>query len=349
MRWPTAPLTVLLAALASQQAVRSRAQEAEPSSVVATPLRITSERPFCALGYRLFVSGFQCDTDGNVFFLPGLAGDVGYPAEIVRVPSDGASTSRVDIPSVLGVSDAKDVAILSMAVDPQGGLHVLASGPRARDTASGGGQRILSFGSDGQLLSDVALNASELVADSLAAFDSGEFLLIGREGGAPKPRVAVLPRGGQPLRDVLPQSRRDMPRPRDNPKSLTTGHDDAPLLAVANSDGCIYMTSQAGTVQVVSSAGRVIREIRVASSQRDGRLMELKVSGQRLAAVYSVPLGARSVRWIEVYSVESGEHVASYGPVTHLVMCYRPEGARDRFTLLAGKRGRSYQLEASAP
>ncbi len=316
-------------------------EESLTSSPRSVRLQVTDETPFNTQNFRMFLGGFRCDTEGNVFFIPGLSGTVKAPAVVVRVSADGKSATTFSLPSTLRVADSSDVTINAMALDTQGQLTVLAD---VRGEA-GTRQYLASFDDGGQLRSKVELDPSQIVAQRFAVFDSGDFLLLGYRSGhgarPAQPRVAVMPANGESLRDVVP------PTSLSSSTWLTT---DGLSFAEPATDGHVYFAPESGAAYAITPSAEISRTIHLVSPQKGAGLVALKISGPRLAAIYyDVQDKQPSVRWVAVHDLGSGRQVASYGPVQNLVMCYRPEGSHDRFTLLGGRGGDSLLFIASAP
>src|SRR6185503_15893944 len=162
-------------------------------------VRATDELPFDSQGFTLFEDGFQCDSDGNVYFLPGAPGEMRSPPLVVRVPADGKRARRLSVPAMLRAGSA-DVLVKAMALDPGGDLHLLIDVRTERDLR----QSIISVDAEGQVGTRLELDPDEIVARQFGVFDSGDFLILGYRGERAEPRLAVLASSGGSFRDVSP-------------------------------------------------------------------------------------------------------------------------------------------------
>jgi len=80
-------------------------------------------------------------------------------------------------------------------------------------------------------------------------------------------------------------------------------------------------------------------------------LTALRFSHDRVAAFYEGPDRERAgamIRWAVVHDMATGRHVATYGPLPHMVVCYGASGAVDQFTMLRFSDRQWQLLEATA-
>lgn len=344
--WAFLALPVLVPGPASPQ--DSRVNVPSPA-----PVRLRTGSAVTVAGgtFGHFVGPLQCDPDGNVFFVPAppfpsppAPPAVTPPDAAVRVSADGKTTTRFSLTSVPGLGNFADSQITATAFDTGGNLYVLAVG--------GSRQYIVSFTKSGQYKSKIEIDLHEIMIGSFAVFNSGEFLLAGRPPDDPmRPRVAVLSAGGGSLWDVAlsadPALKKGLPVESRMELLDLASAEPAP-------DGRVYFARRTprGPVYAVSPSGVVTGKFALVPPRRGATLFSIKVSGHRLAAVYAgAPASddGSSVYWVAVHDLSTGEHLASYGPVTRFVLCYRSGEGPDRFTLLSMKADEMQLLDASAP
>jgi hypothetical protein len=149
------------------------------------------------------------------------------------------------------------------------------------------------------------------------------------------------PEGGT-LRDVATRAGGSF-----GPRGLQSLSIDKLMFLEPSTDGNVYIVSEGGSAYAISASAEVIGTINLASPQTGARLFDLKISGRRMAALYNIEDGQPALRWIAIYDLNSRDRVATYGPVREIVMCYRAEGAYDRFLLLGVRDGRKVAFSAS--
>lgn len=324
-------------------------------SAAPAPMKVRLTGSVTVLGgnFNLFVGFFQCDPAGNVLFVPAPPSSVppappskGRADVAIRVSADGKTITRLNLKSVPGIGELEDAEILRTAFDPNGNMYVLA--------AAAGRRHVVSFTKHGRYASIVEIDTKAIHPASFAAFDSGEFFLSGQRPGGlggVTPRVVVQSVRSGSLRDVALSTDPVIPGVVTPEIRMTlTGE----ACAEPGADGHVYFArmTPTGPVYAVAPSGRVTREFRLASPKSGARLSSLRASGERLAAVYreEVPDDrGNMVNWIAIYNISSGEHLATYGPVNRLVLCYRSRSGLDRFTLLGAGRAEMELLEATAP
>lgn len=119
-------------------------------------------------------------------------------------------------------------------------------------------------------------------------------------------------------------------------------------------DGRLYVTHAPGDrIHAIAPTGAVTPPIEIARPPgQDIHLVSLHVSHGRIAATYQrQPTGQplTTPRWVVVHEVGSGRHVATYGPLPKMLICYQHREGADWFTMLS-LAGSSWQmLGASAP
>jgi hypothetical protein len=323
------------------------AQVARPRSPVTpapTALTISSAVPFDGLGVTLFAGPFRCDADGNVFFVPyrmAAKGEAGTRDTVVRVSGDGKKTTSFGVAAALGVMGAEDSHINATALDAGGNLYVLADVL----TPDGSRQMIVSFDNKGQYKTKLELDSKELLVGQLAVFASGEFLLSGRRPNGEARLVVMSPSGGSLDGVSLPPSDDEATGPAAVIRSISWAEPAA--------DGRVYFCQSATGKRVygVLACGQVDKTMKLVPPRRDAQLVELRVSGKRLAALYEEtrPNQASTLRWIVVHDLLSGEAAASYGPVRNLLMCFQSSDGSDSFTLFDAQGGQRQLLRAAAP
>jgi hypothetical protein len=302
-------------------------------------LETTDEASFDTQGFQVFRGGFRCDASGNVFFVPVLRGVNKPPAAIVRASTNGGVAAKWSLSSTLRIPDA-DIHVAGIAADSGGRVYALLD-TRSRDGAR---QVIASLDDQGNLRSQVDLSADEIIADRFAVFDSGDFLLLGHQKASPEPRLAVMASEGGVLRDVV--SPPGTGATSGSARSQWLKMNKLSFLEPA-SDGNVYFAPEDGPAYAISPSAEVVGTVNLASPQTGASLFDLKISGRRLAALYNIEDKQPMLRWISVYDLSTRNHVATYGPVRDIVMCYRADASYDRFSLLGVKGGRKMVFNAS--
>jgi hypothetical protein len=323
----------LITAVLPAVALAGSPGQSRPESV-AVPvqsLEITEEGPFEIRGYNRYIYGFQCDSSGRVLFIPLLEELGPEPRRVVRVAADGTSVTRINLSATVGARDT-DTMISSIALDRAGQLHSLVGVA----TPGGGYQAILSLDHDGHLISRVDLDPDQIIAYRIAVFDSGHYLVLGRRRETVEYRVVVMPPGGGALIEVPP--------PTGSAWLTNVGS-----YVASGSDGQVYFAPAGGPAYAISATGDITKLIQLDPPQPGAVLSGLMTSRDRLAVVFRIPDSSPAQQWIAVYETRTGRRVVVYGPVLRPVMCYRPEGPKDQFTLLGAKADRMIRLNASAP
>jgi hypothetical protein len=211
-------------------------------------------------------------------------------------------------------------------------------------TAPGGSQLILSFDEGGALRSRAELDPAEMHAHRFAVLDSGELLLLGSQSVVASARLALMPATGGTLRDVSPPREGRSSRVADASSWLSVGTLSF-LEPLPNGDALLVQEGR--PVYRITATGESVVAFGLGAPPREGTvLVDVKVSDQRLAAIYSLNDGKGTGRWMTVHDISSGLPVATYGPVEHTVMCFRHEGSEDRFKLLGAKDGRIMTFDA---
>jgi hypothetical protein len=326
--------------VASQGAV---VEEPEP-----TRLRVAGAVPVEGELFTLFKGPFRCDSEGNVSFVPYSPARPQAATSstlAVRISADGKKTTRFSVAGGLGLDYFADVGIEAIALDNAGSLYALTD----VQTRDGSRQFVVAFDADGRYKSKVEIDPEEILVDRFGVVGSGEILLSGYRPRRTTQRIVVMAAGGGRLRDVVvptESSGEEGPTSSPNPETPTVEHVEA------GPDGRLYVGPDAiaGPVWAISSSGTVTGKFALAPPKRDVKLVGIRVSIGRLAAIYdeSRPGSSSSWRWIVVHDLSTGEHTDTYGPVTKLVMCYQSgRGLPDRFTLLGVEEGRLQLLAAT--
>jgi hypothetical protein len=144
-------------------------------------------------------------------------------------------------------------------------------------------RQVLSFTNAWLFRSRVDAGVPDVVPSQLAVFDSGAVLLLGERAGTR--RAAMVAPGTSTAVSVT------LPDAREEDRSPHVGRTEGAelLLATPATDGRVLLASGGG------------------------RLVEIKSSAGRMAAVYDVPGIGRSTRHVQVYDTEAGAMVSSYG------------------------------------
>lgn len=150
--------------------------------------------------------------------------------------------------------------------------------------------------------------------------------------------MAIVGRGGEAMHDLalpLPSGGRSRPR----------------LLVERGADDLVYLAEDPGRrLFAVSSSGEVTPGFELVGPP-DLPLTALRFSQDRVAAFYGGPDRERAgamIRWAVVHDMATGRHVATYGPLPHMVVCYVASGVVDQFTMLRFSDRQWQLLEATA-
>jgi hypothetical protein len=238
---------------------------------------------------------------------------------------------------------ARGASILGTALDAKGRFYVLTNAGRQ------GAERelIVSFDNEGNHQESVVLEPAKIRVDAFAVFVTGDILLVGDRPGRTGPGVAIRPADGGLLREVWLSDGVDA-------GLFSAAASGATIHAESSWDGRVYLAGNTGRVYAVSASGDVDARVELGRAPVTGaRLVGIRLSGQRLAAIYAEqrpgPM-ASSVYWATVHDTMTGEPVASYGPMAHAVACYRATtGSPDQFTLYTRLEGRLRLLHAQSP
>jgi hypothetical protein len=188
---------------------------------------------------------------------------------------------------------------------------------------------IVAFDKKGNYASRQEIEPEEMSVGRFEVFGSGDFLLLGRRPNSNSTRLAVMSAGGGSLSDVMSSTTEDAEEGKAPPPF--------PGRHIARAgDGRIYFVPD-GTevVYFVEASGYSQEAFKLAPMPPRRKLVDLKATRQRLAAVYFEERPKDKGRlWMAVYDVARGERLAVYGPATGIPVHYEYRDGQDRFTLL---------------
>jgi hypothetical protein len=305
-----------------------------------------------------------CDPDGNVFLLvvphtrPGdVDPSTGHlrlppkPRGVLRVSADGERRSLFDPGTHAELAEAEEVVTLAMAIGDAGALTVLVW---ARWLDEGGalgeaaGQYLVPFDEKGRPVSAHEVDWRQMQVRQFELFGSGDYLLRGLRIGTDTARLAILPKGGAGLRDVMgwpnyPNEWLDEP---------TDGAVASFEHMARGGDGRIYLTGRDRggdehlVFSVAASPGHSEEVFRLLKMPRTYRLLGWQAAGRRLAAAYEerAPSDGENPRWwIAVYGAVGDydyQPQRIYGPAPGPPLCFQHDDAGDRFTFFSqGEQG----------
>ena len=316
-----------------------------PEKILATPLRTVSSTPAPIGDFFAWVDPGVCDENGNAYFLvatpiaPGHG--QGGPRAVLRISADGQRRFSFDPAAVPEFASAHELHTIGFALGPDGGLFALVW----YEMGGQSGQYILSFDKNGEYRSNFEVDSSEIVAQQLEVFGSGQFLLRGARPSG-EPRLAILSATGGKLKDVVGWS--PLPKSLEEP-SVKRGMVRRSQVARGD-DGRIYLAEPDAregmdAVYALGPHGQS-QEIFTLRPMPDAReLVGWKAAGGHFAAAYlrrdpqpdSSSSDGRGRYWIAVYDAGAGGRGAEpkvYGPAPGAPICYRHEESGDRFTFL---------------
>jgi len=319
---------------------------------VASPLRVTNERPVPGLQAAPLWLPLQCDSRGNVY-----ARISDGPRPFPPVVKISADASEITTFSPEAEPTIRRENATEYAVGPGGEFYFMA-GRREE-----GKQKILflRYRSDGSLDSTITLDTL-LVPLKFAVFSTGDFFITGmtwvnsaKETREPFTAVAnrfgnvtrvSLPDDTQPEKPTLisapePDSQNPVKSKNERPKSQATQYGDSTHLmdeigrgeAVAGDDGNVYVYRHTpdNRIYVVQPNGNVLRTLSLRVPWPGYSLQSINVVGGRVAAnLYSAepkddePFSVR----IALYDALTSEFLYGYSvPRTAGVpACYAPSG-----------------------
>lgn len=280
----------------------------------------------------MIIDPARCDQEGNIY-LKGVES-----APVTEISPEGREIARFSLDSVPD-PEVKRGSFYAFALNPRGGVFELVHTERQTF--------IVSFDSDGEYEGTVKLNAPGVYPYRIAAFPTGEFLLVGSvqgEGGAAagvSADTAIFDARGDLVKTLsLVQDPAENPSTSPaNPKAKgKIGERDVETERIIGSgdvfvgpDGNAYLVrnSKSPVVYVVTSQGTVVRRV-ILRAPAEG----LWPTGAPLIAPGKIiiPFGkgnsGRTLRYTELYSVydaQSGDHLLDYAPAPELrggLLCY---------------------------
>jgi len=277
-------------------------------------------------------SRFRCDSGGNIY-LRIWNEDLKSP--VTRVSGDGEKVTQFVIPA-----DEDLAGIQDFWVADDGHLYILADKPPDK-------AYVLSFDADGKHKSSTQLDVP-LRANQIAVFDSGDFLIAGRQSVPPEPGAALA--NGAPFvgifndrgqllkkvefgKDIKPDPKQPLLRADLHYAEAIVGSATA-----AGDDGTVYFMRRGidGPIYAVSAAGLITKTIRLKPPE-DAHLATVKIAKGTLAAEFLRKTGDDSrIESIltQLIDIRTGRKITEFKSVPPLgpdFACYSP----DEFTFLS--------------
>lgn len=354
---PLARRALLMGGLASLGPAASPVPPESAATVPVTPLREVGTARFAESGtFLAWVEPALCDAKADVYLVlapyakpreVGAARAAGrdlplVPRQVLRIRADGKQRLTID-PAKCRRLDGKQLTTGGLAVTPDGSPLLLVWATWGE--AGKGAQYLVPFDSKGECRSPVEVDWHEILVEQFEVFGSGDYLVRGRRTETSEPRIAVLSADGTNLRDIVGWAGQPSVFPDDE------AADDSPHrfdFMARGDDGRIFVAEQDPSrdevvVYAFAPSGVTETLLGLKPMPRDRRLMGLRSSGGRIAAVYFAegpeaesPSGEpRGRAWIAVYdSGAGGELQRLYGPAPGVPVCYERSGSEDRFTFV---------------
>jgi hypothetical protein len=324
---------LLLAAVFSAASTLCAQRSAAPGATLKVTAKI--EVP---LTHRATLLGqATCDGAGNVYLRQLDSETSRNPKAPPRLPIQEVTLTG-SLGGVFRVADAFAGEFFGT------GAYVNRQGDVYQATMVGDDVYVVQFGRDGSIKARKKLESGARHFTSLsrlAAFDSGEFLLIGESGKTGHiPFTAVFAADGRLVKEIY--------EPEDEEARQKAEVGDSRYVGLGNvgndfvgtgdvavgSDGNAYLLHGASSalIYVISPAGEVVRKLRISVDDPDLVASSIKAYGTRLAVefVQSSDAGV-SIRVIDL----KGNSIADYrmnavGSYSLALACYSAEG----FTLV---------------
>jgi hypothetical protein len=248
----------------------------------------------------LMVGDVKSDSDGNAYYQV-FEGNLQAP--VVKISRDGRRATRFDIRYIQRFRAAQ---VLDYFVTFDGDVAFLLA-LRNPEMLSPD-VFVAFFDPEGAFRTSIRLNIGNAQPRRLAVFRNGQFLLSGWRGlpGRGRPLLLVLDARGEAVQEVRTnedvtlkrfasadsndpvkrQQIRDAEREYESAVELTT-------TALA-SDGNVYVArrSSRGPILAITPGGEVERVIQLAPPEPGAELIDIKVGGGRIAAMFGVRVTA---------------------------------------------------------
>ena len=280
-----------------------------------------------------FRTPVRCDSQGTAILEPYQSLSSGRSNDVlIRLTASGQRT-LLELSAAIGLAPGAAANISVTSMDAAGNVYALAS--------VGSERRVMaSWDNEGQFRWKRALDESTLAVELFGVFATGEFLLVAHDRRTREDVVAITDGTSEPRRVEFPFTKRG-----DVPERL---------LAEPGADGRIYLTQALGDrIYAIAPTGSISASVETARPRGpDVHLASLHVSRGRIAATYQgKPTGQplTTPRWVVVHDVDTGRHVATYGPLPKMLICYQHLEGGDQFTMLNFAGANWQRLVASVP
>ena len=299
----------------------------------------------------LLLGSPKCDADGNAYLVryePPLSNTV------LRLGADGKTIVRF---SLGGVADMEKSQLVDFAVGPQNQVFELTAHPGKEPGTTEA--EIARFDNDGKARGTIRLDVTDVVPRQLAILPSGFLFVAGyryKKSDTTTQRVGfvgIFNERGQLVSSVpLPETHAAADKRPSGP-NLTESEELLDIsVAQPGPDGNIYLArlTPRGPVFAVSPSGEPVAAHSLIPPQENMDLLDVKVSGGRLAAVYQGKEDQNGTApvWIRVTDISTDEVIADYFHADYRIgvslACYDPE----IFTFVSSEEGR-LQIVRAAP
>jgi len=295
----------------------------------------------------------RCDMRGNVYMRPVSPKANGLLAPVVRISTDGQTTTVFDVSTVSEVKAASVYEIYDFAVRKDGAVLQLVAMTSKDEQAI---VAIIEMDGEDKSSSFVSVD-SQLAPRQIGPLPSGMFLISGlrrstrSEGGrtlqSSTPFVAIFDSRGKLVRELhlaedvkVPDI--DTAKP-DNPDTSGMRAVDLSQLVVSD-DGTAYFlrAGKPPRIFAISSTGEVISSYLVPVPSEDASTPSIMYASGRLAFDFFVPAGADDPRMnltIRVVDAQTGQVFWDYVPAKEIYgipACYSGQD----FTFLQGTADR---------
>lgn len=265
-----------------------------------------------------FRTPVRCDAEGTAVLEPYQSVSSGRSNDVLVRVTAGGHRTVLELSAAVGLAPGTAANISVTSMDAAGNVYALAS--------VGSERRVMaSWDNEGQFRWRREWDESTLAVELFGVFATGEFLLVAHDRRTGEDVVAIADGTSEPRRVEFPLTERG-----DVPERL---------LAEPGADGRIYLTQALGDrIYAIAPTGSISASVETARPRGpDVQLVSLHVSRGRIAATYQgKPTGQPLTppRWVVVHDVDTGRHVATYGPLPKMLICYQHLQTGDRFTML---------------
>jgi hypothetical protein len=329
------------------------AQSKTPTHAIALPvqaiaLRETSRKSIASEMGGAFMFPARCDADGNLY-IRKFATDRPLLGPIIKVDPEG---KRVALFDPVAVSQLKLDRADAFSPAPDGGLYQIAAVGAANPQIY-----VLHFSSDGSPSTPTPLDA-DFQPFQFAAFANGNLLVSGfqrdlqNKSDPGRPYTAVFSADGRVLAQLSlePPPELHHAPPQSTVKPAISGSRTAtPTLDLSDAepglDGNIYALrrSSPALIYVISSAGKILRTLKIKSPAHEVMPNTFHVSANRVAV--SFWHDNTNTQTLVVTDAQTGRHIATYsdaGALGPSFACYAAD--EEVFTFLHLGEGNTLEV-----